>query len=133
MPKDNRTFLEDVQLTKSLMSKSPRNCEYLMIPIEVLRNPELSPWEKIILSEIISLDVRTNRYGGCYASNEYLSYFCGDDLRKVQRYLKRLRDLGYIKTKSFDGKIRVMCVNPQKIYYGDNEFDNKRTFHSQGR
>lgn len=116
MARSNNGFRHRVAQIKEQLTSQPRNCNFLMMPIEVIINEELSPWEKIILSEIISLDIPGNNYRGCYASNEYLSWCCGNDVRKVERYIKRLRDLGYIYTTRMEGKVRVMKVNEKKVY-----------------
>ena len=69
-----------------------RGFKGIWIPKEIWLNKELSPTEKILLAEIDSLD----NGNGCYASNEYFAKFFDLTVRRIQQYLKRLTEIGYI-------------------------------------
>lgn len=62
-----------------------------------MQNRELDWENKILLSEIISLD-KLER--GCYASNETLANLLQIKRQSIHRRIKFLLDNGYIKTKN---------------------------------
>lgn len=77
----------------------------IWIPREIWLRIDISPIEKILLAEIESLGKDNS---GCYASNEYLCRFMQVKERVLQRMLAHLKDLGLIKTSSFDGRTRIL-------------------------
>lgn len=86
------------------MSKEKREFKGVWFPAEVWLDERLTALEKIILIEIDSLDGEN----GCYASNEYLARFCQCSQSKVSSSITKLKKLGYIKVKSFDGRKRIL-------------------------
>lgn len=74
------------------------------IPAEVWLDERLTAIEKMILMEIDSLDGDN----GCYASNEYLAEFCQCSKSKVSAAISKLKKLGYVRVKSFDGRKRTL-------------------------
>lgn len=89
---------------------------YITCPIEVFNDSRLDATEKILLMRIDSFC----RYGdgdGCYASNEYLAEFCGCSDRKISSSLKKLKELGYIEQKGFDGRKRTLWSRLADIAY----------------
>ena len=76
----------------------------IWFPANVWLDSNLTAIEKFVLMEIDSLDGEK----GCYASNKYLSDFCQCSESTVSRAITKLRELGYIRIESFDGRTRVL-------------------------
>lgn len=81
-----------------------RDFKGVWIPREVWLDERLSALDKIILTEIDSLDGER----GCYASNKRLADFCQCSESKISKSISRLIDLNYIYVESFDGRKRVL-------------------------
>lgn len=86
------------------MSEEKRDFKGVWFPAEIWLDERLTAIEKIILVEIDSLDGAN----GCYASNEYLAKFCQCSQSKVSSAITKLKKLGYIRVKSFDGRTRIL-------------------------
>lgn len=86
------------------MPEDKREFKGVWFPAEVWLDERLTALEKIILIEIDSLDGEN----GCYASNEYLAKFCQCSQSKVSGAISKLKKLGYIRVKSFDGRKRIL-------------------------
>lgn len=82
-----------------------RDFKGVWISKEVWLDTRLNALEKIILTEIDSLD---NGEKGCYASNEHLAEFCQCSKTKVSTAIKKLIDCGYIYVQNFDGRKREL-------------------------
>lgn len=87
-----------------MLEKEKREFKGVWFPAEVWLDERLTALEKIILIEIDSLDGED----GCYASNEYLAKFCQCSQSKVSGAIAKLKKLGYIKVRSFDGRKRIL-------------------------
>jgi hypothetical protein len=83
-----------------------RDFKGIWIPREIWLAQNLSCIEKCVWAEIHSLFDRER--GGCYASNEYLMEFFGLKDRRLREIVYKLRDLGWVKEVSFDGRNRVI-------------------------
>lgn len=81
-----------------------RDFKGVWISKEIWLNKELSAIDKVILTEIDSLD----NENGCWASNEYLAEFCGVSVPTITRSISKLKNLGYIETEMSDGRHRVI-------------------------
>lgn len=81
-----------------------RDFKGVWIPREVWLDERLSALDKIILTEIDSLDGER----GCYASNKRLADFCQCSESKISKSISRLIDLNYIYVESFDGRKRIL-------------------------
>ena len=81
-----------------------REFKGVWIPKEVWLDGRLTALDKVILTEIDSLD----NENGCSAGNEHLAKFCQCSETKVSTAIKKLITLGYIYQKSFDGRIRIL-------------------------
>ncbi len=79
-----------------------RDFKGVWIPKEIWLNDNLTMLEKVILTEIDSLDNEDH----CIAGNEYLAQFCQCSEWKVSTAIKKLQDLGYLELVSFDGRHR---------------------------
>ena len=83
-----------------------RDFKGVWIPREIWLNEELSALDKIIFTEISSLDNENH----CTASNEYLAKFCQCSERKVTDAIKKLKDMGLISEATFDGRRRILSI-----------------------
>lgn len=87
-----------------MSEKEKREFKGIWFPAEVWLDERLTALEKMILMEIDSLDNEDN----CYASNEHLAKFCQCSQSKVSSAISKLKKLGYIRVKSFDGRKRIL-------------------------
>jgi len=78
------------------------------IPGEVAFNPELPYSDKFLFFWINSLDNER----GCFASNDYLGRLMGIKPKSISRSITRLKNLGYITQINFDGRKRILKINP---------------------
>lgn len=83
-----------------------RDFKGVWIPREVWLDDRLSALDKMILTEIDSLDCGDKR---CFASNKYIAEFCQCSERKVQDSIAKLKKLDYIKVIAFDGRTRTLA------------------------
>ena len=86
------------------MTDDKREFKGIWFPAEVWLDERLTALEKMILMEIDSLDNEDN----CYASNEHLAKFCQCSQSKVSNSISKLKKLGYVRVKSFDGRKRIL-------------------------
>ncbi len=107
------------------MEQFKRDFKGIFIPKEIWLNEELSLLEKCVLVEINSLDGEE----GCFASNKYLAEFCKCSESAIDKAVKKLKELGLIYVKSFDGRVRVLksCISiftldQRKIYASESDF-----------
>lgn len=91
----------------------PRDFKGIWLPKEIWLDDDLNAIDKIIFSEIYSLDVEDS--DGCYASNEYLASFCKCSITKVSTSISRLIELGYIKVVKNDGRKRWLKASLSKF------------------
>ena len=82
-----------------------RDFKGVWIPKEVWLDTRLNALEKIILTEIDSLD---NGERGCWASNKHLAEFCQCSETKVSTAISTLIKLGYVYVQKFDGRQREL-------------------------
>lgn len=101
-----------------------RDFKGVWIPKEIYLDTRLSALDKIILTEIHSLDGGE----GCYASNKYLAEFCQCSEAKVTKSVSMLIELGYLYVEKFDGRRRFLkaCLvkstrQTRKKYEADSE------------
>lgn len=116
------------------MCSENRDFKGVWIPKEIWLNNELSALDKIIYTEISSLD---NAETHCTASNEYLAEFCMCSERKVTDTIKKLVDMELVEVVKFDGRQRTLkiveiesrknCESAQKNLRPINIDNNKST------
>lgn len=82
-----------------------RDFKGVWIPKTVWLDPRLNALEKVILTEIDSLD---NGERGCWASNKHIAAFCQCSETKVSTAITKLINLGYLYLQSFDGRSREL-------------------------
>lgn len=87
------------------MAEMDRDFKGVWIPRTVWLDTRLNALEKIILTEIDSLDMSDK---GCYASNKYIAEFCQCSETKVSTAVSKLIEYGYLYLQSFDGRQRVL-------------------------
>lgn len=107
-----------------------RKFKGIWIPSEIWLNKDLHQLEKILLSEIISLD----KGPGCRASNKYFADFLQTTDKTVSRYINNLKKLKLIDEISFDGRKRYLKSCPEKIFTWTNclgSIDNLSRQHRQ--
>lgn len=71
---------------------------YAVIPASVRYDTELSASEKLLYGEIAAL---TNKSGECWASNTYFAQLYGVSKQAVSKWIRHLKDRGYIDFKIF--------------------------------
>lgn len=98
-------MIEDTEKKGSKNMNESRDFKGVWIPKKVWLDTRLNALEKIILTEIDSLD---NGEKGCYASNEHLAEFCQCSKTKVSTAIRKLIDCGYIYVQNFDGRKREL-------------------------
>ena len=89
-----------------------RDFKGVWIPREVWLDKRLNALDKVILTEIDSLDQGEK---GCYASNQHLAEFCQCSERKVSAAVTKLIQCGYVSVASFDGRKRTLHSNLSNV------------------
>ena len=87
-----------------MAEENNRDFKGVWISKEVWLDDRLSALDKVILTEIDSLDGEN----GCYASNDYIAEFCQCSATKVSKAISKLIEYGYVYVQSFDGRKRVL-------------------------
>lgn len=88
------------------MEQEQRKFRGIWIPADVWLDERLSAVEKVLLMEIDSLD--NDKYDGCIMGNKRFSEMLQCSERTVSTMVSHLKELGYIKQESFDGRTRVL-------------------------
>ena len=91
--------------------------QYVVMPIEVLQNEELSPSEKILYCYLTLF-----RKGVCFQSNAGIEKMTGLQEKTISRGLKKLSELGYIYIEYVNGnsaarRIYTLLNDPKKLAY----------------
>ena len=92
--------------------ENKRDFKGVWIPREVWLDKRLNALDKVILTEIDSLD---NEEDGCFANNEYLAEFCQCSTKTVTRAITKLKTFSYIYEKSFNGRQRLLKSSLDKM------------------
>lgn len=87
------------------MADNERDFKGVWIPKTVWLDTRLNALEKVILTEIDSLD-STER--GCWASNKHIADFCQCSETKVSTAISKLIEYGYLYVQKFDGRQREL-------------------------
>ena len=80
--------------------------DYIVIPGEVLRNPDLTYLQKLILAKITNLD----NDKGCFATNKYFATLLSTSINSVSKTINQLLKLGLIKVEITDNTNRSMTL-----------------------
>ena len=84
-----------------------RKFKGVWIPNEIWQDSRLSANDKVILTEIDSLDNEDH----CTAGNEYFANFCDISEKTVSRSIDKLIKLGYVSRIGFNGRKRILKSN----------------------
>lgn len=87
------------------MTNQERDFKGVWIPKTVWLDERLNALEKVILTEIDSLDQGER---GCWASNKHIADFCQCSETKVSTAISKLIKLGYLYVQNFDGRQREL-------------------------
>ena len=87
------------------MKIQERDFKGVWIPKTVWLDERLNALEKVILTEIDSLDQGER---GCWASNKHIADFCQCSETKVSTAVSKLIKLGYLYVQNFDGRQREL-------------------------
>lgn len=82
-----------------------RDFKGVWIPKVIWLDSRLSALDKVILTEIDSLDQGER---GCYASNKHIADFCQCSEAKVTKSVSQLIKYGYLYVQKFDGRQREL-------------------------
>ena len=107
--------------------KFEANCKGLFLPIEVLKDNDLTLEDTAILMIIDALDSSEKH---CTASNDYLGTCFGFSENKVSLSISKLIKLGYVTKLGFNGRIRVLQSNVKQIVAKIDAI-NKETYKDQ--
>lgn len=88
-----------------MMAPNERDFKGVWIPKEVWLDDRLNALDKVILTEIDSLDSSER---GCWASNQFIAEFCQCSESKVSKAISKLIELDYLYLQSFDGRTREL-------------------------
>ena len=87
------------------MEENKRDFKGVWIPKEIWLDKRLNALDKVILTEIDSLDSSER---GCFASNKHIADFCQCSETKVSTSISKLIGYGYLYVQKFDGRQREL-------------------------
>jgi uncharacterized phage protein (TIGR02220 family) len=87
------------------LAENQRDFKGVWIPKAIWLDSRLTALDKVILTEIDSLDQGER---GCYASNKHIADFCQCSEAKVTKSISHLTKLGYVYVQKFDGRQREL-------------------------
>lgn len=91
--------------------------DYGKLPNQVRVDQRLELGARLLYVEIYA---KSTQRGYCYASNKNMGTSLGVDERTIQRWLRSLEKLEYVKSKQFTGKVRhIFPCNPLPNYTPD--------------
>jgi len=102
-----------------------RDFKGVWIPKEIWLDKDLTMLEKVLLTEISSLDTENH----CIAGNEYFAEFCNCSESSITKAIRHLQDLNLIEILNFDGrhrKLRVLDFTRQSSKIYEAEYQNLR-------
>ena len=88
------------------MEKPERDFKGVWIEKEIWLSSQLSLMEKVLFTEIRSLDNKR----GCYASNRYFAEFFDVSERQIRTHISSLRDKGFISVDIVNRNERTIRV-----------------------
>lgn len=92
----------------------------MWIPGDIAFDERLTYTDRFLFSYINILD----NSNGCFASNRFLANIMNVTSRTITAGISRLKDFDYIKQESFDGRNRILKVNP--AYSGISKQSRKK-------
>ena len=127
--------MEEYQSKQQDFIYSGAQPNYVVIPIEIWTDKNLSWQERILLAEIDSF---TRKDKECFMSNKYIAEFLGINETNASRVLSSLIEKGYVEKTRFDGRRRfvsstlVTCLKQQLRLAEKSKADlpNSATYHN---
>ena len=110
------------------MDKEKRAFKGVFVPANIWLNEEIKPSEKMLLTEIDSLDTQNE----CFANNDHFTSFLNVSKGRVSQMISHLKRLGFINVKlvykknSKQIEKRIITINKQR-FYGDTHLENDDT------
>lgn len=101
----NTWLLQNMWGMLKMPSDNQRDFKGVWIPKQVWLDTRLTALDKVILTEIDSLD-QSDR--GCFASNRHIAEFCQCSETKVSKSIAMLIKYGYLYVQNFDGRQREL-------------------------
>lgn len=99
------------------MDENQRNFTGVFIPAEIYKNQKLSWTDKVLWGTIKEL---TNNKS-CQASNCFLAQCLKISETNISKSISKLKKLGFVTQKSFDGRVRELVVNLIPAYETEGE------------
>ena len=127
--------MEEYQSKQQDFIHSGNQLNYVVIPIEIWTDKNLSWQERILLAEIDSF---TRKDKECFMSNKHIAEFLGINETNASRVLSSLIEKGYVEKTRFDGRRRyvsstlVTCLKEQLRLAENSKADlpNSATYHN---
>lgn len=94
-----------------MAEKNERDFKGVWIKKELYLTKDLSWTEKILYTEIDSL----NKEKGCYAGNEHFADFLNVKTSTVSNAISKLKSFGLVRLENFDGRKRILRSCPEGI------------------
>ncbi|MBM9499696.1 helix-turn-helix domain-containing protein [Leptospira sp. 201903071] len=93
----------------------------------VIKKLKLSRGLRDLLSKITHLDIGGRRLGkgGCFATNKSLGEECGFAEETVAKYVRRLRQLGFVEAGAFHGHYRILRSTLHDAVIQETQFRRK--------
>jgi hypothetical protein len=105
---ENNLIVKKMYLQDKDKSKTNEYAEFYMIPKVIMRDPDLSIYEKVVFSAILGR-IRKQGGGRCYPGTECLARECGISVRCVSNSLENLRKYGWLNWK-INGRNRMFRI-----------------------
>src|SRR5437899_9567720 len=104
------------------MARQKRDFKGVWIPKEIWCSPQLSLMEKVLFTEINSLD----NEDGCYAKNQYFAKFFSVSERQIRTYIGSLRNKGLIAVSIKDRFEQTIRLVGNHVRFADINLDDNR-------
>lgn len=95
---------------------------FVMIPGEVAFNPDLTKSDMFVFWIIFLFDTNNTRH--FFASNAYIAKKLNISEAQATRSITRLKEEGYIKQISFDGRKRVLAIDKNYVFKHEKHIHN---------
>ena len=89
---------------------------YTIMPAEIRLDKRLSPFDKILYSDILTL---SSKKGYCYATNKYFAQVYQMSISSISQTISKLVELGYIK-RFYEYKENSKMIERRKLYVAEN-------------
>lgn len=100
-----------------------RDFKGVWIPRDIWLSSDLTMLEKVLFTEISSLD--NEEFGHCTASNGYFAEFCNCGTATITRAISHLKELGLIEELPYNGRNRALRVIKMISQTNQNDYSDK--------